>query len=354
MKKRKWFVTACVVVLIAVFAAGCSSASQQTGQSPKQLERNAPSDKKEPVAITIGVPVVALSSAIFPIAEAAGYFEEEGLNAEFATIPAGSSKAALLNREVEAIAFDTSTIFDMADTRQALMIQQVTNSITLDVVVSKEYAEKKGVSPESPLEDRIKALQGAKMATLSLGGLPHRVMSYLLSSVGLDHERDFEVVALQNPPAALAALAQGEIDGFALSAPNSIQAEMQGTGIVLISHADVPSFRDVPTTGLVVLREFAESNPEEVRRIVRALGKAHELLANDQEASVRYLSTYFPNLDPELLRRSLVSMQSVWGNRGRMTEEGMQESIRFFAESGFIDGDVEIEEGVHWTNKFNE
>jgi NitT/TauT family transport system substrate-binding protein len=290
------------------------------------------------------------------VAQDAGFFAEEGLRVEEVVIPGAPAFAALANNELQALAFDTSRHYLIAgqgDDR-FLFIQKVLDSISLDVVFSKAYAERRGVKPSDPLEARLRAMKGGRWGTLSLGSAPHIMQAYLGKRVGLDPERDMSFVALGAVPNLFSAVKEGQVDGYMLSAPNSLAAEVQGFGYVMIPYADVPEFFNLPHEGLFVTKAYAAAHGDVVRALVRAIARGREMLVAQPDRAAELLAKRFPGVSLDLIKRSVALMHgSAFGpGPGTLSQQEIDRHIALLREAGMLQGPVRFTEGVHWTNAF--
>lgn len=104
----------------------------------------------------IGVSVAAITYAPVFLADAAGFFNEEGLRVEITNISGPAGQVALLSGELAALASDSFRLYRLAeqgDTR-IIMVQKIIDALPLDVVVTKNWMQKTGVTASSALEAR--------------------------------------------------------------------------------------------------------------------------------------------------------------------------------------------------------
>jgi two-component system, oxyanion-binding sensor len=93
-------------------------------------------------------------------------------------------------------------------------------------------------------------------------------MRYWLHSSGIDPDKDLEIVVVP-PPFLPDALATGRIDGYCVGEPWSSVAAQRGKGVIITSVSAI--WRSSPEKVLGVEASFAESDPETVDAMVRAL-----------------------------------------------------------------------------------
>ena len=130
-------------------------------------------------------------------------------------------------------------------------------------------------------------------------------MRYWLHSSGIDPDKDLEIVVVP-PPFLPDALAAGRIDGYCVGEPWSSVAAQRGKGIIITSVSAI--WRSSPEKVLGVEASFAESDPETVDAMVRALYAAARWCAEPETgpsspASCR-ARTMSASMPEKLCRRS--------------------------------------------------
>jgi ABC-type nitrate/sulfonate/bicarbonate transport system substrate-binding protein len=327
------------MVLVAV-VAGCDSSSKPSGS--------------QPIKVKVGYSVDSLAYAPVLLARDGGFFAKHGLDAELVRVPGPAGQAALLKGEIQALATDSYrmySVFAQGNTRM-LMIQKIIDAQPLDLVVSKDWVAKTGVGAGRGLVERVKSLKGARLGTQSLGGAPQVTAAYLAKKAGLDPKTDLKFIQLNNVPATVAGLQQGQIDGYMLSAPNSILAEKKGFGVVLVPYDQIGEFVGLPYNSLVVEKEYAKAHPDVIERIVAAIGDARMLLSSDPEKAAAELHKSFSKIDPELFKESVVRYKAAFPDRGKFDQAGIDRNVALGAGAGFLEKAVELKQGVHWSNEF--
>jgi NitT/TauT family transport system ATP-binding protein/nitrate/nitrite transport system substrate-binding protein len=107
------------------------------------------------------------------------------------------------------------------------------------------------------------------------------LLRYWLALSGIDPDRDIETVVVP-PEKVVAALTDGQIAGFCAGAPWGVEAEMAGSGEVLLGSSDIWPFH--PEKCLAVRGDWAAANPEALTRLLRALMRA-QVICDQPEAA---------------------------------------------------------------------
>jgi NitT/TauT family transport system substrate-binding protein len=194
----------------------------------------------------------------------------------------------------------------------------------------------------------ISDLKGRTAAVLSLGGSQHVFLSSIVTSVGLDPQRDIRWVT--NPPAeAKQMLAEGRIDAFLGFPPDPQELRANGIGHVVLNSALDRPWSQYFCCMVAANREFARKNPIATKRALRAILKGSEICANDPErAATAFLKQGYPT-NPDHARQALRDIPY-----GHWRDYNPEETIRFYAlrlrEAGMVKSAPQklIAQGTDW------
>ena len=120
-------------------------------------------------------------------------------------------------------------------------------------------------------EDRRKGLPPLMLAVVFPFSSHGYILRYWLASAGIDPDHDVRIVVAP-PPAMVAMLEQGSIDGYCVGEPWNSLAWAKGIGRIVATSFDV--WPCGPEKVLALRRAWAESHPATVRAIGRALMRA--------------------------------------------------------------------------------
>ncbi len=289
------------------------------------------------------------------IAEAAGFFAEEGIDLELFEVESGAlATAALVAGQVQITDADPFQAVELRrQGKQILFIYNLTKRVTLDMVMHPEVARAKGISRTTPLAQRLAALRGLKLGITRPGAATDVYMRYYLKRAGIDPDRDVQLISIGGGGSLLAALRTRQIDAFHLSAPTPYIAEQDGYGVFIIkgSAGDVPELDGIIYTGIAVHNVYANRNPDVLRRWIRAAQKGYRLMRTDPTAAVTHLRKHVAR-DPALLARILPDLISALSEDGVMSEQIMQRTLDFLFEIGEIRSKPSAKEGILWTNRY--
>lgn len=318
--------------------------------------------QKELPEVKIVVVIPNMSFSTVWVAEQLGYFEEEGVRAKVAVAGGGSPcLSAVVGRSAHFCASASDgLLLSKLEGAPLIAVQSINRNMTVSIVVNKALVDKMGLTRESPLKDRLKALIHLRtVGATSPGAVGVQIVKFLVGKVGADPEK-FKFVYLDGRELP-AALINGAIDGFAISPPAGETLEASGKGYVLIALArgEVPEITDYPYQVLSARPDYAESNPKIATAVTRAISRAGALFHGNPEKASAALRTH-RFFDPKRLEGPVFDLafsmirdaMPKWGN---MTEEGWQKVIRFSVGGGVIKDPSNApspKEGILWTNKY--
>lgn len=150
----------------------------------------------------------------------------------------------------------------------------------------------------------FKDFASLKGATISTGAMPTTSTSAFLKIVrkaGLDPKRDLNLleVPLGNEVGPLAA---GQADCAVLYEPGASQAEAQGYKVVSAFSREIGPY----TFSAISTRQ--DIDPKVSQKLVSGLDRALKAIRKDPEAAVQSGLKLFPNLPPEVVRKSVTRL----------------------------------------------
>jgi NitT/TauT family transport system substrate-binding protein len=296
-------------------------------------------------------------SALY-VAQDKGYFAEEGVNVEVVEIEAGTDSVAALvsgNAQVADVGFDDLLELASEGEEGLIMVQNILNRVTLTMVMNPDIAAEKGISRESPLEERYAALEGLRIGITSPGAPTDKYMRYYLRQAGLDPDQDAEIIAIGGGSSLLAALESDQIDVFHLSPPTPYVAEAQGIGEVIIDGpaGDVEEFSNFLYTAWAANKEWAEANPAAMTAFNAALDRAMADIAADPESVVESIMDDVGTEDAAITQRTLEALLPALSTDGCFSEEAVRSSLDIMFDTEIIEEEGDSTEGVFWTNDYN-
>ncbi len=316
--------------------------------------------QKELPEVTMLTAVPNFAFAAIWVAEQLKYFEAEGVRVKITPAPSGS---VCLNAVVgRSSNFCASTseglVLAQVEGAPAIAIQAHNRAMTLSVVLRKAIVDKLGLTRESPLDARLKALtQLGTIGATGPGAASEQIFKFLVKKAGgIGTILKFVYLGAPELPAALM---NNVIDAYALSPPSAEVTEASGKGYVLIplGKGEVPELTDYPYEVLMVRPDYVASNPKIAMAVARAISRGGALFHSKPEEAKAALRSHRlgAKLDAsvfELSYSTVVNAMPAWGN---MSPQGWQKVINFAVGAGIVKDPAKApsnKEGVLWTNKY--
>jgi NitT/TauT family transport system substrate-binding protein len=298
--------------------------------------------------LTIGT-IGASSDAPFFIADAKGYFAEQGLKVNFVRFDsAAKSIPSLGSGEIDVGSGASS----------AGLYNAAARGIGIKIVADKARNAKgygfQAIMARTDLIDSgkvkgVKDLKGLKVAMSANGNSENAFMNYALVQAGLTYN-DIDPVFLGFPN-QIAAFANKAIDASLTVEPTVAELLKQGTAKKLISADDV--FPDYQTAVVFYGPKFMHDQPENAKKFMIAYVKAARFyndalkdghIAGPNADEVIKILTQYSFIKDAEVHRAIVSQ--ALDPDGDVNMPSLQMAWQFFLDTKQIDGSVKVDDVV--------
>jgi ABC-type nitrate/sulfonate/bicarbonate transport system substrate-binding protein len=258
--------------------------------------------------------------------------ENAGVNIDWTrTNSADNSLVALIAGEVDFAYVSLQSLLGAVASGEDLVAFVHAGGIATELVLSNKFIAKSGVSPDSPLEDRFRALEGATIASSALGHSHPALLQARMSALGLGKWEDLvEPVTLVDVAAQIEGIRQGRFDGAAWSAGSLTPVVDDGTASVWISAAngDLPEATERPGIVWAAKRSWVDANPDAVAAVRGAYTASVKFMhSNMAEASSALKELLFPDMDEKEWAHAFESTLPVFPPDGVVAKETWDETI---------------------------
>jgi len=270
------------------------------------------------------------------LADALGYFEDEGLEVEFILTP-GADKvtAAVLSGDVE-IGFcgSEATIY-------------VYNNGEKDYLINFAGLTKKDgsflVGRKEIKNFKIENLKGKHVIAGRQSGMPAMTLEYAINQGGLKTS-DLNFDTSYDFAATSGAFIGGNGDFVALFEPTATNLVKQGYGYIVASVGELGGV--VPYTAYNARKSYIEENEDVIEGFSRAINKALEYTHSHSAKEIaEKISTYFPDSsinDLETMVQNYMDIDA-WFDTTYITEEDFNHIQEIVKNAGALDKTVEYE-----------
>ena len=300
-----------------------------------------PADAQAPRKVKMTLPVVALTTAPVYLAEAKGYFAQEGLSVELnVTGGGGPDIKALIAGDVDfTYTASDQVILPWQEGKRLTMVMGVIPRALINWAMHKDVAQAKGITEKSPLADKLKALRGLTIGSTQPGSLTANLAAYTLRKAGLVPQQDANVIPVGSGLTWLAALEQRKVDVALMSPPLPDTAVARGFAILLIDNArgEDPALAEFLQQVFVTRPDVIQKDPELVRKLVRALLRANQwALAAKPEEIADALQTSMGATPRDALMTGIKATVPAYSRDGRITERALKAAADVMEVAGIL------------------
>jgi NitT/TauT family transport system substrate-binding protein len=284
-----------------------------------------------------------------------GMFKERNLEVIYKEIQSGAlSSAALLSGEAQMTNDDLTGVAPLAKEGKLLMVYNLLDRMTMDMVVRKEAIEKSGISLNSDVKTRLKILKGLTIGITRPNAPTDVFARFLMKQAGLDPQRDATLVQVGGPAALSAAFRSGKIDAFMLSPPLPQTLARDGYGSIIVRNTagELPDLRGITYMTLYTTKAFAKKEPAAVEAYTQGILEAMKWIkANPKDAIALMHEKWFRDTPEAALQLSFDSLLPAFSSTGVFSEESLKKVANAYRAVG-ENMNVDFREGGFWTNQF--
>jgi len=170
----------------------------------------------------------------------------------------------------------------------AVLIAATGNTVLFKLMVTPDVAD-------------LADLRGRRLGVSRFGSSSDTALRYALGQWGLRVGEDVAVLQMGGIPEILAGMQGGAVQGGPLSSPTDLRALQAGYREL----ADLSTIGfEYPQTTTATTRAFLQSNPDTVRRYLRAVVEAIRVLKTEPAQSQAIFGKYTDTTDPAFLESS--------------------------------------------------
>lgn len=279
MGGRRWLSIGLAVVVLA----SCTAGGERPPPAPPPpapsagaaaaVSETAPLQAVEKAVIALG----SITGVFAPhvLAEQKGFFREEGLAVELPVMRANLLAPAMLVGEVD---YNGQVAPSVRNTLMGMPIRVV--AATVDKSTRQIMAR--------PRLQSMEELRGKTIAVPALGGGQHNSGLLALAHFGIDPQSEVTWLGVGTGSERFLAVEQGLAQAGIYSGSEVIQAEAFGMSTLLRLDEVAP----LPESGIATTATKLETQPDQVRRVLRATVRALRYMKAEREGSLPVLMQF--------------------------------------------------------------
>jgi NitT/TauT family transport system substrate-binding protein len=241
--------------------------------------------------LVVGYSGITAIQAPFWIIKDAGYFKQEGLDANLVYIAASSTMAqAMMAGEVAISTANSQAVVDTGlQGGDLVAVGAIVNFVALYVIAAPEIKS-------------VQELKGKPVGVTRFGATTDFAMQMFLKKYGLEPVRDVPLIQIGGVPELAAALSNRSIYAAAMSYPMGLVAQQGGMKMLAnLAKEQIPFLHQ----GLTTTGKFLRERRAHAKAFVRAYGKAVHFMHTRKEESKAIVSRYTKVTDPSMLEGTM-------------------------------------------------
>ena len=231
------------------------------------------------------------------VADVQGFFKQEGLEARFISLTGKAQVTAGLSGNLDFVPIPSGGA------------QAALNGAEIRYIVGQSMSSQWVFVTRGDIT-KVEDLKGKTIGYGRLGSADYdEGATYLARFYNLQVGKDYKVLAFQGEPERVPALLNKDIDATLLSAAHAAQAVSMGMKIISRTSDKLPRVGGTFWSA----KEFADKNPETVKKFTRAIAKAVMYLRTNKEGSVKAIKEHLGLEDDKVVSVIWDELHSVFG-----------------------------------------
>ena len=287
--------------------------------------------------------MAALSFVTFYVARNKQFFAQQRIDTEHLTSGGtGPDTQALLSGDVD---FNFTAGTNQMDAfKQGRKLPCILNPLdhnVINMVMRTDVAQERGITEQTPLADKLKALKGLKIAATRPGALTFQMAEALVKRAGLEPQKDVPIVGVGEGQALIAALETGQVGLFLTAVPIPEQAIARGKAMMFLNNAagDDPSIIPFAMSILLVRPDYAQQNADLAKRFVSASQQADMWIKQaSPEEIADVVSPDFGSIQRDVLVAGCASAKAAVNATGMMDRKAIANMVELTQSDVDVDG----------------
>jgi len=303
-------------------------------------------------------PVDSLSFFPIYVGRIKGFFKEEGLELNVkATSGGGPHLTAVLSGKAEFTASPGPYQLNALNRgKRAIGFVDLLRRNIIGMVIHKEAAKKVGIRDGMPLMEKVRRAKGLKVGVTRPGALTDVLARNLIGRAGLKVPQDVRILAVGGGGTMLPAFKNRKIDILTISTPHPERMISEGHGFWFVNWGagEDPAIKEFMMTAVMTTPKLIKERPGLVKRMARAVMKAHKYI---QKTSVDQLTKdmtpfFGKRVSPKTLRVSIQTVKGAVNPSGRQSNDAIQATFRIMKSGGKLKNLVSVKRSDVWNDSF--
>jgi len=255
--------------------------------------------------IRIGFPDFSSPFLSLPLGQKPGFFQQEGIQAEFIRIRSIVALTALVSGELDYHTVLGPAIAAAVRGVSVKIVACYTPTVATVLIARPEFKS-------------VEELKGKTIGLNSYGGGLEGQARLMFKKLGLDPDKDLKFLATGGVESRLTALKQGLTAATVGSPP--IDCLGKKLGFIVLARAN--ELFSYPTSGVVATVKKIKERPDEIKRVIKAGIKANRYIRENREATIQLMIEWIKT-DKEMATAAYESVIKLFNDDGSVPEKGL-------------------------------
>jgi ABC-type nitrate/sulfonate/bicarbonate transport system substrate-binding protein len=301
-------------------------------------------------SVTIGKAVDTIPFTAVDVAQAQGYFKQNGVKVEEELVNGSSAaNAAMLGGSLQ-FTCEAANPLMLARSHGVpiISVAALDDGVALQVLVSTKWLAKHPLPANATFEQKMADLNGAILG--EVGTTEQSFFGILRTWAGLPPSTGYKVEKIDSLAAVALAVQRGIVDISIQSPPHSFELTQKGDVEDFADHTNIERFNNVAYDILTTTSAYAEAHPEIVRSVATAIAQALNFMRAHPDEVLGLEQEHFSKLSKSVLQQSIAF--TPFAKDGMQSQKGWDSAVALAQQTGLIKGVESAPEGVYWTNKY--
>lgn len=329
------------------FAPACGNTQDRAAAPPVSAEsQSANGDKDSEKALkklVIAEPLHYIGYLPLYVAQREGYFQKNGLDVKVISAAGGAHVTAVVSGDAWGVIGgpESNALANKNNSDPIISVVNVVNRANVYLM------SKKGEEPKSNSPEDLKAfLKGKKINAGRHGGTPNLLTRYLLLQLGLNPDKDVQLLEPADGSTVVTMVQQGQADianGAEPQISDGISKNVWGEPFYKFH-----TMGDYSYSVLSVKKSTIQKDPETVQKFVDAIKESLKVIQTDKDLAMKDLKAEFPTLSDDALKAALdrAYEDRLWSPDGVISEEALKRDMDVMIQTGIYKGDYTYEDLV--------
>lgn len=266
-----------------------------------------------------GYSTIAAGQSLVWVTREAEIFKKNGLDVELIFIGSSTiATQALIGRSVPIVVMSGVGAISAGLAGSDLVIVGSTkNEPVLSYLVTSKYITQ-------PAQ-----LNGKRLGVSRIGASSDYFLRYLLRKLGLNPEKDLQIIQVGSSPLRVTALANGSIDGTVLEIEEMIAAKKLGAHVLLdVANLGIESLN----SDIVTTRRYAAESRDIVKRFVKSMVDGLHFFRGNKKFSTEVIAKYSRSDDLEKIALAYQHNAKVYLTKPYPTVKGIRLALEQIGE----------------------